>query len=59
MQMQMQVPCDKCGGKGSMTSANCGHCKGRKVVNDQKELHIVVEKGMSDGDTIVFDREAE
>mmetsp|Transcript_32000 Transcript_32000/g.31300 ORF Transcript_32000/g.31300 Transcript_32000/m.31300 type:complete len:84 (+) Transcript_32000:495-746(+) len=59
MQMQMQATCDKCGGKGKSSAANCPHCRGKKVVNDQKQLHVIVEKGMADGDTIVFEREAE
>ena len=29
------------------------------MVNDQKKVDIIVEKGMADGDTIVFEREAE
>ncbi len=29
------------------------------MVNDVKKLDIVVEKGMKDGDEIVFEREAE
>lgn len=57
--MQMQVACDKCGGKGKTTSSNCPHCRGKKVVNDQRSLNIIVEKGMCDGDNIVFEKEAE
>ena len=42
-----------------ISTANCPHCQGRKVVNDVKQLHIQVEKGMKDGDEIVYEREAE
>ena len=42
-----------------MNAQNCPHCKGRKVVQDTKTLQITVEKGMRDGDEIVFEREAE
>ena len=31
----------------------------KKVVNDKKERHIMVEKGMADGERIVFEREGE
>lgn len=57
--MQMQAACDKCGGRGITSDLNCPHCRGRKVVNDVKQLNIVVEKGMKDGDEVVFEREAE
>lgn len=52
--MQMQVQCDQCGGRGNVNAANCQHCRGRKVVSDVKSLNIVVEKGMKDGDEVVF-----
>jgi DnaJ-class molecular chaperone len=59
MQMQMQVGCDACGQRGQINSAKCPHCHGRKVVNDAKKLDISIEKGMKDGETIVFEREGE
>lgn len=59
MQMQMQVQCDRCGGRGQVNAQNCPHCQGRKVVNDVKALNIVIEKGMKDGDEILFEREGE
>lgn len=34
MQMQMQMACDRCQGRGQITAQNCPHCQGRKVVND-------------------------
>jgi len=57
--MQMQVQCDKCGGRGVIMAERCPHCRGKKVVEEKKSLHIVIERGMADGDTIVFEREAE
>ena len=42
-----------------MTAQNCPHCQGRKVVNDQKTLTVEIERGMRDGDEVVFEREAE
>ena len=59
MQMQMQTQCDRCGGRGQTNAANCPHCQGRKVVNDVKTLNVQIEKGMKDGDEVVFEREAE
>ena len=45
----MQVPCDKCGGKGKTTSGNCPDCRGEQVVGIKKVLNIEIEKGMTDG----------
>uniref|UniRef100_A0A7S3MVS5 CR-type domain-containing protein n=1 Tax=Strombidium inclinatum TaxID=197538 RepID=A0A7S3MVS5_9SPIT len=59
MQMQMQQTCTTCGGKGTTMAAKCPHCKGKRVVNDNKKVTIDVEKGMANGDTIVLEKEAE
>jgi DnaJ-class molecular chaperone len=57
--MQMQVTCDKCGGRGHVHVTNCPHCSGKRVVPNSKTLHVEVEKGMPDGKQIVFERESE
>lgn len=59
MQMQMQTHCDKCGGKGKTMAAKCGHCKGRRLVNDNTEVTIEIEKGMANGENIILEREGE
>ena len=59
MQMQMQTQCDRCGAKGKISSQNCPHCRGKRVVTDQKQLKVEIERGMADGNEIVFEREAE
>lgn len=55
----MQTECPTCRGKGSTMAAKCPHCYGKRLVNDNKQLTIDIEKGMSNGDTIIFEREAE
>ena len=55
----MQTHCNKCGGKGKTMAAKCKHCKGKRLVNDNKQIVIDIEKGMEAGDTVVFQREAE
>ena len=40
-------------------AAKCATCKGRRLVNDNSEITIEIEKGMSNGDHIVKDREGE
>jgi len=57
--MQMQTTCQYCGGRGRTFAASCTKCKGRKVVPETKVLHVVIEKGMKDGQQIVFERESE
>jgi len=57
--MQMQTHCNQCGGTGKTHAEACPHCRGRKVIPETKELKIVIEKGMKDGQQIVFQRESE
>lgn len=59
MRMQMQVACPKCGGKGNTRKADCPKCHGNRVITEAKMLEITVEKGMADGDTVLFEREGE
>ena len=42
-----------------MSLSNCPKCRGRKVVPDSKVLNVVIEKGMRNKQTIVFERESE
>lgn len=57
--MQMQQTCNKCKGKGIIFSEVCPHCHGRRVVNEKKTLKVEIEKGMRNGQEIVFPRESE
>ncbi|KAH3764021.1 heat shock protein DnaJ family protein [Pelomyxa schiedti] len=53
---QSQTTCDQCGGKGKVhTGGTCPHCHGTKVETDETPMTVVVEKGMKDGDTILFE----
>lgn len=59
MQVQMQTHCDKCGGKGRTMAAKCNHCRGRRLVHDNAEVTIDIERGMANGDNVVLEREGE
>jgi len=59
MQMQSQETCDQCGGKGRVVKSTCPHCSGKKVEIGEDRLLIVIERGMKDGDSIVFGGEAD
>ncbi|CAK73518.1 unnamed protein product (macronuclear) [Paramecium tetraurelia] len=57
--VQMQTACDRCGGRGKISSGNCSNCRGNRVQQTSKTLQIEVERGMTDGQTIVFRGESE
>jgi len=61
MVSQMQTTCGECRGAGERVSAKdrCKHCDGKKVVQERKILEVDVDKGMSDGQKIVFSGEGD
>ncbi|KAG0323962.1 DnaJ- protein scj1 [Podila humilis] len=59
MFQQFRQTCDQCGGKGKKIRHLCPVCSGTKVQRGSEQLTIVIEPGMADGATIVFDREAD
>ena len=59
MTMQMQTTCNSCGGRGITHAEGCPHCRGRKVLPTKKNLLVQIEKGMRDGQDVVFPRESE
>ena len=58
---QQIVPCQKCKGTGEIIDPAdcCPKCKGQKVAQENKIFDVQVERGMEDGDTIVFQGEAD
>ena len=59
MQMQMQQPCNHCGGKGKVNAVDCKSCRGKRVIQESKQFTVDIEKGMKNGDRIVFEKEGE
>ena len=57
--MQMQVQCERCGGKGFLAAERCPTCSGQKVVAAQKTFNVQVEQGMDNGSEIPFQGESE
>ena len=55
----MQQECERCHGKGIIFSEVCPHCKIRKIVWEKKKLNLEIEKGMENGQKIVFKEESE
>lgn len=53
--------CRKCMGTGEMISEKdrCKQCNGRKTVRERKVLEVHIEKGMRDGQKIIFNGEGD
>lgn len=56
---QTQTVCDECGGKGKKVTSTCPHCGGKKVEVGEENLMVSVERGMVDGEKIVFSQQAD
>jgi len=61
MIQQIQTVCPDCRGQGERINPKdrCKQCQGRKVVRDRKILEVHVDKGMVDGQKIVFNGEGD
>jgi len=57
--VQMQQPCEACGGTGKIAKAECPICHGAKTVMEEKVLEALIEQGMRDGHELVFERASE
>jgi DnaJ-related protein SCJ1 len=56
---QVQVHCDKCGGKGKTIKHPCPVCSGSRVVREAETHELEVEKGMPRGVRITYENEAD
>jgi len=58
---QSQSICAKCNGECEVIPAKdlCKTCKGRKYVHQRKKVQVHIDKGMKDGQKIVFSGEGE
>jgi DnaJ family protein A protein 2 len=61
MVQQMQQTCGDCKGEGEIINAKdrCKGCLGKKVVNERKVIEVFIQRGMKEGQTIVFAGEAD
>ncbi|KAG2204314.1 hypothetical protein INT47_009356 [Mucor saturninus] len=55
---QFQQQCATCAGKGKTIITTCKACYGRKIKRGNEQYTVVVDKGMSTDQTIVFEEEA-
>ena len=56
---QVQMQCDRCGGKGKTVTKPCKVCGGSRVVRRSSSHKLYVEKGMPKGARIVYENEAD
>ncbi|KNA05908.1 hypothetical protein SOVF_185980 [Spinacia oleracea] len=61
MIQQMQHACSECRGTGEVISQKdkCPQCKAKKISQEKKVLEVHVEKGMKNGQKIVFQGQAD
>lgn len=61
MAQQIEQMCSHCHGQGEIIPAKdrCKNCNGKKTVRERKILEVHVEKGMRDGQKIVFSGEGD
>lgn len=61
MAQQIEQVCSSCHGQGEIIPAKdrCKTCNGKKTVRERKILEVHIEKGMRDGQKIVFNGEGD
>jgi DnaJ family protein A protein 2 len=61
MIQQMQTVCNDCKGKGSVIKDKdkCPHCGGNKVIPEEKQIEVHIDRGMQQGQRINFYGEGE
>jgi DnaJ-class molecular chaperone len=56
---EVPMKCNKCDGSGHAGKQVCPHCGGEKIVLKPRDLYYEIEKGMRDGDKVLFKGESE
>lgn len=59
MVQQIQAACDDCDGEGEVIKDKCKECKGEKIKKEKKTLEVHVNKGMRNGEKVVFRGESD
>ena len=59
MMQRMQIPCDSCNGSKKIPESQCNKCKGDKIILEDKEFVIIIEKGSEDNNTIIFQNDGD
>ncbi len=56
---KMEMKCKACGGSGTGVSSRCPVCGGNKIIIAPRDLAFELEKGMKNGDVVLFKGESE
>lgn len=56
---QSQTSCTECGGRGRIIARKCPHCGGVKIVDHTQHYTLEVERGMPEGQEVVFEGEGD
>lgn len=59
MVQQMQAHCEDCAGEGEVITNKCKECKGEKIKKEKKTLEVHINKGMRNGEKVVFRGESD
>lgn len=59
MIQQMQVHCDRCGGRGKTIKHKCPVCQGQRVIRKETPVSLTIQRGMADGTKIAYEGEAD
>jgi len=59
MVQQIQTHCDECGGEGEVIKDRCKECKGEKIKKEKKTLEVHINKGMKNGEKVIFRGESD
>jgi len=57
--MTQDAPCSQCGGKGKIVKHKCPVCQGQKVKLGNHQLTVEIERGMADGQQVVFEKQGD
>lgn len=50
----MEMKCRECGGTGFGSQDKCPVCRGEKIIIAPRDLKFELEKGMKEGDVVLF-----
>lgn len=56
---KIEMKCKECSGTGFAPSSRCPVCGGQKITLQPRDLHFEVERGMKNGDVVLFKGESE
>jgi len=59
MYQQVQMQCDRCGGRGRTIRHQCPHCHGQKVIEVESDITVDIDRGLPEGAELSYESEAD